>query len=57
MVGRPVIEVGPDQTREVRALVTLHRLSYQDSLPIAFRIVEPESGAQASAADHFRAPH
>jgi polyferredoxin len=57
MIGRPVIEVGPDQTREVRALVTLHRPSYQTSAPLSFRIVEPESGAHAVADDHFRAPH
>ena len=57
MVGRPIIDVGPDQTRELRVLVTLHRPNYENSIPLSFHAAEPESGVQASADDHFRGPH
>ena len=55
--GRPVIEVGPDQTREVRVLVTSYmHLSPAGSVPLTFRITETETRRQATAADFFRGP-
>ena len=52
--GRRIVEVGPDQTREVRVLVTgtaaLH------ATPIVFEITDLASGLQARATDYFSAP-
>ena len=51
--GRSVITVGPDQTREVRAIVT-H--SGPDSIymaPITFYAIDAASGERTSAEDHF----
>jgi len=53
----PVIEVGPDQSREVRVLVTTHQALPADaSLPLIFTITPDGGGASASAADHFLGP-
>jgi cytochrome c oxidase accessory protein FixG len=53
----PVIEVGPDQSREVRVLVTTHQALGPDaSLPLTFTIVPDGGGATVSAADHFLGP-
>jgi len=55
--GDPVIEVGPDQSREVRVLVTTHQeLGADASLPLTFTIVPDGGGASVSAADHFLGP-
>ncbi|MBX6425920.1 MAG: cytochrome c oxidase accessory protein CcoG [Variibacter sp.] len=54
--GQFVLEVGPDQTREVRALVTVHRPPPSPSTPVTFRVIEMRSGEHAKASDHFRAP-
>jgi cytochrome c oxidase accessory protein FixG len=54
--GRPVVEVGPDQTREVRMLITVHEPTLQGSRPITVRIVDLASGQSAAAEDHFRGP-
>ncbi|HEY8580537.1 MAG TPA: FixG Ig-like domain-containing protein, partial [Beijerinckiaceae bacterium] len=55
--GRAVVEVGPDQTREVRVLVTVPSAEglppRQDIRIVAADLV---SGRVASAADHFIAP-
>jgi len=53
----PVIEVGPDQSRELRVLVTTHqKLGPDAALPLTFTIVPDGGAAPASAADHFLGP-
>ena len=54
--GRFVIEVGPDQTREVRVLVTDYADRPPASTPINFHLYDAASGERASAGDYFRAP-
>jgi polyferredoxin len=55
--GGPVIDVGPDQTREMRVLVTTHQPLPQDaSIPLTFSVVPTAGGTAASAADHFLGP-
>ena len=55
--GDQIIDVGPDQTRELRVLVTSH-LGVQpvESIPLTFTIVPDGGGAAASAHDHFLGP-
>jgi cytochrome c oxidase accessory protein FixG len=51
------ITVGPDQTREVRALVrTQAPLSPGASLPLTFRLTDPRDGRELSVTDKFRGP-
>ena len=55
--GRNLVTVGPDQTRELRVLVSVPR----DAIPAAaldvvFRTTDPASGETAMARDHFM-PH
>jgi cytochrome c oxidase accessory protein FixG len=53
----PLIEVGPDQSREVRVLVTAHgRLAPGASVPLIFTITRDAGGPAASASDHFFGP-
>jgi polyferredoxin len=55
--GNPIIEVGPDQSREMRVLVTTRqKLDPDASLPLTFSVVPSGGGTPASAADHFLAP-
>ena len=54
--GRLVIEVGPDQTREVRVLVTDYGQAGPASEPIVFRLIDVATGDQVQAADHFFGP-
>ena len=55
--GDPVIDVGPDQTREVRVLVTAHQaLGAEASTPLTFTIVPEGGGPAVSARDHFLGP-
>jgi cytochrome c oxidase accessory protein FixG len=55
--GNPIIYVGPDQSREMRVLITSRqKLEASASIPLTFSIVPSEGGAAASAADHFLAP-
>jgi polyferredoxin len=56
VLGGSVIEVGPDQTREVRVLLTDYNDSRPHSTPISFHIRDLATGERASAADHFRGP-
>jgi len=52
-----VISIGPDQTREVRALVSTYQsLPPAASLPLTFHITDPATGRRASAVDNFRGP-
>ncbi|MGE4371478.1 MAG: cytochrome c oxidase accessory protein CcoG [Xanthobacter sp.] len=52
-----IVTVGPDQTQEVRVLVTTHeKLPPKASLPITFRIRDAATGAEASVQDHFIGP-
>jgi len=53
----PRIEVGPDQSRELRVLVTAHEhIAPGASIPITFSIVPEAGGSAASAHDHFLGP-
>jgi len=53
----PVIEVGPDQTREMRVLVTTHAaLAPEASIPIVFTVTAGNAGISAAAGDHFVGP-
>jgi cytochrome c oxidase accessory protein FixG len=55
--GDPIIEVGPDQSREVRVLVTTHqRFGPGASVPLTFTIAPEKGGTAASAGDHFLGP-
>jgi cytochrome c oxidase accessory protein FixG len=54
--GDHAIEVGPDQTREFRVLVTIPRAPGQETNPISFTVVDRHSGAAARTSDHFFAP-
>jgi cytochrome c oxidase accessory protein FixG len=53
----PVIDVGPDQSRELRVLVTERQWpETTDSIPVTFIIVPDGGGTAASAGDHFLGP-
>ena len=54
--GRFVVEVGPDQTREVRVLVTDYAELPPPSTPINFHLYDVKTGERAAAGDYFRAP-
>jgi cytochrome c oxidase accessory protein FixG len=54
--GPIVVDVGPDQTHELRVLVTDYRYRQPSSTPIVFHLRDYESGERANAPDHFRAP-
>jgi polyferredoxin len=56
--ANPLVEVGPDQSREMRILVTARgRLAPNASVPLTFTITRVAGGAlAASASDHFLAP-
>jgi polyferredoxin len=54
--GRFVIDVGPDQTREVRVLVTDYAEIPAASTPVNFHLYDVVTGERASASDYFRAP-
>ena len=53
--GAQVAEVGPDQSRELRAIVSLDH-SAVDSQPIRFTITDKANGSIATALDNFRGP-
>lgn len=54
--GLPVVEIGPDQTREVRLLVTFHERTVHGSIPLTFRVTDLASSSTAEAHDYFRGP-
>lgn len=54
---RPVvIEVGPNQTREVRVLVTDHHARIPASTRIGFHLADLSTGERTAAFDYFRGP-
>ena len=54
--GRPVVTVGPDQTLEMRVLVTASGDHPAETADIRFVITDLASGEAARASDHFKAP-
>jgi cytochrome c oxidase accessory protein FixG len=54
--GNPLIVVSPDQTRELRALLTSHAPLPSASVPLTFTITDSKDGSQAKAVDNFRGP-
>ena len=53
-VDAAVLEVGPDQTRELRVLVTVPKADDAPSRTIRFRLTDIVSGATASTDDFFK---
>ncbi len=54
--GDPVVEVGPDQTRELRVLVTTHHWpEHEDSASLTFTVIPEGGGTAAVTHDHFLA--
>jgi cytochrome c oxidase accessory protein FixG len=52
-----IVSVGPDQTYELRALVSTYSpLSPAASIPLTFTITDAKSGRRTSTVDHFRGP-
>jgi cytochrome c oxidase accessory protein FixG len=55
--SRPLVEVGPDQTREVRVLVTVRDpVAPHAEIPVTFSIAPKSGGSAAIANDHFFGP-
>ena len=54
--GRELIEVGPDQTREVRVTVAVRRARPGESIPIHFDATQEDAPTTTSAYDFFRMP-
>jgi cytochrome c oxidase accessory protein FixG len=54
--GDHAIEVGPDQTRELRVLVTDHANSAGATADISIVVTDRATGETARAFDHFRGP-
>jgi cytochrome c oxidase accessory protein FixG len=51
-----VFEVGPDQTKELRVLVTDHDAALPPSTRIGFHLVDLSTGERADASDFFSGP-
>jgi hypothetical protein len=55
--GRQLVSVGPDQTREVRVVVTDYSTSAPaPSTTVLFSLIDSESGEVAQMRDHFFGP-
>ena len=54
--GGQVVEVGPDQSRELRAVVSLATSTSAASVPITFLITDVANGMTAHSDDNFRGP-
>ncbi len=54
--ANPLIEVGPDQSREVRVLVTARERVPAASVPVTFTIAPKTGGTPISVNDHFFGP-
>jgi cytochrome c oxidase accessory protein FixG len=53
--GRPVVDVGPDQSRELRVIVSLDGAA-TDSTPLTFVVTDLADGTPARGLDNFRGP-
>jgi cytochrome c oxidase accessory protein FixG len=51
-----VVEVGPDQTREFRVLVTSYNDALASSAKVGFHVIDVKTGERADAVDFFRGP-
>lgn len=57
VLGKPVVPVGPDTTREIRVLVfSPAGADLPATTPVTFRITETVMGKVATADDFFKAP-
>jgi len=55
--SKPLVAIGPDQTREVRVLVTVRNpIASGASVPVVFSIVPKTGGHAARGGDHFFGP-
>ncbi|MBB4042219.1 cytochrome c oxidase accessory protein FixG [Microvirga flocculans] len=54
--GRSIIVVGPDQTQEMRVLVTQTASAAPASTEIQFVLTDLSNGDQVATSDHFKAP-
>ncbi|MBZ6075357.1 cytochrome c oxidase accessory protein CcoG [Microvirga puerhi] len=54
--GRPVLTVGPDQTLEVRILITTDNTSHPSATELHFTLTDLTNGETARAKDHFMVP-
>jgi cytochrome c oxidase accessory protein FixG len=54
--GRPVVAVGPDQTLEMRVLMTAGGEHPRETTDVHFIITDLTSGETAHANDHFKTP-
>jgi cytochrome c oxidase accessory protein FixG len=53
-----IVDIGPDRTAEVRALVTRRGPPLpEDSVPVTFVIIDTVHGETSRAVDRFRGPH
>jgi len=56
-MGYPRVEIGPDQTREIRVLITSYEhLPPAASIPLTFSAIDMETRQQATASDFFKGP-
>ena len=54
--GTPVVDVGPDQTRELRAIVSLEGALPAPSDPVTFVVTDRPTARHDAATDNFRGP-
>jgi cytochrome c oxidase accessory protein FixG len=55
--GRLIVEVGPDQTREVRLFVTdYYGVGRSEATSVTFYVTDMKSGERAATSDYFRTP-
>jgi cytochrome c oxidase accessory protein FixG len=54
--GQFLIDIGPDQTREVRILVTDYGAAPETSTRVTFRLTDAATGETSQAHDHFFGP-
>jgi polyferredoxin len=55
--GRPSVSVGPDQTRELRVLITSQDVDRDEPTSLEFKIRDEGDGKTATTRDFFRTPH